>query len=1647
MSVSSSGTIVDLPDQSLNFPPAPSPEIIRDYVVNTLRSLLQDDIYATAIEGAEGIGKTTVLAQFARKHPTTAVSLFISASNRMSYDPDLIRLDIATQVYCAATGSVLDRSNFDPALLKSYYLELQYKAKLTKSLIYFIIDGIDELESAHRPSVIQYLSDILPLGIPQFRFLFSGDERLYKTLTGPRLILKAFPLTEFSVEEARALLGEFDLPPEAAAELNIICRGMPGRLTGVLRALRKGITVADFIRDAPTRWPEFFEIDWNQVSHDDNNLERILALLAHDSKPYTVAGIASILNITEEEVCQRLSSVNFIVVDQGTNNVRFVTSGLRNYAADRLKARKAHIQKLLIKRLLSVPHSDESILDLPAHLEEASEYSDLLGLLTPEHIIEVLERSQTLSRVDDTVKRGFRGAKKLGRDADMLRFCLQQSIISDLASANVWESEVAALAALNRDSEALALANNAVLREDRLQMLATLAHNIWIRGRSVPPELLDQIRLLIDNLDYWSLGRRAGKIASNLTCVSPELATVLLRKSKWVTDDEHLDRAFARFTLAALHDVKDETRRAQALDAVVRSRPATKTSGLLEAIRVMAGSLKPKEVCARSMKIDDAETRLSVLRYWCVMNGHLPDADLVAIHAIDFALATTAIRLDADLLADISRALSGTADVARRKALIARLDGIRATAERLGPSVDFVRLQLAIASSELTFDPAATEGRLTSVLGYISSIGDLAAKGDSYAQSLAALRLMSKISALLWIGETELRVTEQLDGVLLLLSEGTADHYRALGGIIARLAVGDLPKALEYTKLVNTEERRDAVLGDVVEALLERPIPMRNVQELVNTHHAIVSRNDRDNALYAIMKGYAAESNIPEAQISALLPLVSDLPEIADSLQACRALVRAVIVLSNAGDHASLRSHLLEHLKRRWRQMDCGWLRIDAGYGIVRDLSSFDLAEVQEILQETEALKSEWSLAAPAGIVTYIASLRLLIRLFCGLLPRHLESDADIKALSAMIDVLPSCGERAALWSDLSMRASLIRRTDVCDKVVEQYVAPALAQIPKADAAYRSAVLIRVSPALYESQRTTCMESLAALDPDDRDLALYQIIRFLLTRRVPLDPVDAGALANVETTYDLLLQVVDLTSRLKTDWMIYVTARDVSEVLHSPKNRFSVARPQREDIGARFGDIARRTLPIARHIAHPGYRIATLAHALRIGHVRSAEWANLVREAEGLDNLADRVYVMQIIALALPTGMRDEKDRLLESVRILIEDIPWQLDQIERFVGLAEDLQGTDTILCREILNQAAQAIALTKEDTNEQRRRLVDIAYRVDEDFAKQLIDAFDDDDAKKVARAQVRLLEIRRRVAESESNKADQERMLREIQGTEIAKLGVGLQRALSASRVQSYHPSDIRDYLDVAAQHPLRRSFPLLMWYIENANTRYAGTDQAVTFLRPMFDACIIGAQLAGQISGRSLIRLRALKHMSGEISNARAFMATAGSREEAIQVVVSWLEKRVWEELKFHDPYFGPGDLMWVQSVRSAKPNCSLTIITSKRHQPALQNGEELDEIYANAWRRQFDQAPPKVEIVVIGGEKSKDSPIHDRWLVTRDSGLRFGGSLNSLGVTKTTDISEMTPEEVEQKSLELEQYLVREKTDHNGEKLRLSRFWL
>ena len=172
-----------------------------------------------------------------------------------------------------------------------------------------------------------------------------------------------------------------------------------------------------------------------------------------------------------------------------------------------------------------------------------------------------------------------------------------------------------------------------------------------------------------------------------------------------------------------------------------------------------------------------------------------------------------------------------------------------------------------------------------------------------------------------------------------------------------------------------------------------------------------------------------------------------------------------------------------------------------------------------------------------------------------------------------------------------------------------------------------------------------------------------------------------------------------------------------------------------------------------------------------------------------------------------------------------------------------------------------------------------------------------------------------------------------------------------------------------------------------------------------------------------------------------------LAKPGSRQAIVDQVSHWLQASSGDTVTVVDPYFSPGDLEWIKIIRLAKPNCQITVLTGRNSQPPVPLGSDLLDLYLNEWARLSDQKPPWTKIVVVGGESSKKSPIHDRWILTSKGGLGIGTSLNSIGISKDSAVSPLSDSGFSEIAERIDEYLSGRKLEHNGERLRVISFWL
>jgi hypothetical protein len=265
-----------------------------------------------------------------------------------------------------------------------------------------------------------------------------------------------------------------------------------------------------------------------------------------------------------------------------------------------------------------------------------------------------------------------------------------------------------------------------------------------------------------------------------------------------------------------------------------------------------------------------------------------------------------------------------------------------------------------------------------------------------------------------------------------------------------------------------------------------------------------------------------------------------------------------------------------------------------------------------------------------------------------------------------------------------------------------------------------------------------------------------------------------------------------------------------------------------------------------------------------------------------------------------------------------------------------------------------------------------------------------------------------------------------------------------------MDTVHIENTRSFLLIASGHSLEQTYPIFAWVIQNAVNRFAQTDLAKTTLRSIYEATLLGIGLVEKMDIRASAQIRRTKTFADTSSiNVFDTVIHAGERDIVLQMLRNWFESEVRDYLLICDAFFGPDDLTLLKLLKEVNPGCEVSILTSAKHQLKPKISTPWDDAYRDYWRVKIsDQRPPSTTIVIAGTQTKHESPVHDRWWLTKGSGLRVGTSFNSLGITKLSEISKLSPEIASLREIEIRQYIQRPyKQEHEGDSLLYTIFKL
>ncbi len=1606
-------------------------EIVRDNILDTLETQLAGETRLIAVEGDDGAGKTTLLTQLAGRHATRTISLFISSWSRWAYDPGQLRYDLCNQLEVVLHSRELESiSEASEQLLQTLVAELRRRARRRGEVYYFVVDGMEEIPEEDSTSR-RLILELLPIGFSRLRFLFSGH--LATLGLNPSAIgrAKSFPLPFFTLDESLRYLRGLGLEKEQIEDLHRSCRGMPGFLASVRRLVETGITAEEVMAELPRRLPEIFEIEWRKLGADERRVE-LVAMIAHAPRRYSIDGLARVTSTGPDQVRALLADLTFVITDaQHAQEVRFVSEAFRRFAADRLRGWKTRVHDRFIDDLLADPETEEAITYLPTHFREANRLEELLNYLSPEHFARVLEVSPTERAVQQKAELGILTSRELNREGDIVRFTLHKATISEILESDVGRSRVLALAALGDLRSAIALAQGATRQEDRLHLLAVVARARKEQGLPPDPELNEHITELYASLDYTSLGRRAEAIAADLVHSRMDLAIDLVSRAAGDDPTENrLDWAFARLAVEAMSGRGAQAQHAetvQELTGRIKNPLVRRVSA--EVVLILGGSTA-QDAIAQAMRFEAAGDRLYVLRQWMRANRKRADADAVLQHAVTLAIQATGYSPNATVFRELAICLPYMEDLSKARHWAGVLDTQLGIIERTGPTEDFVRLLLIIARTEYRYDTPAALSRLVSIYLTVDGLKDLATKAACMARLVAAVRRLDPGREFEKGYELHSLAAKDLSRYVGELLSWTADHHRMAGPIVRALAGARPDLAMEIAGRLNTEGRRDAAMADLVTAVVEGPLDEVNVRTLVGALEGIAEPRRRDIALAEALS-ILTQRGWPAGRRAELVPLVARISQIQDPEDRAASSAVALAFISNFDDAPSQewRRQLATTLADSWETLDAPWEKVEVGFKIIAQLTHDMPALAREYLQRVTAFERSNDLCEEEAATSAQLSVRLAIRAFAGLLIRRLNTPEDAERISRAIQRIPAIRDQVELFTDLAARYYLAERGEECARIVSDEIAPRLRALSERGYPGGPAFIV-AAPVLYVAAPASTQERLADLSRHERDRALSRICHFLLRGTPPDDPYDSAGEEGFDISYETVAKLCQLMERMDSDGLIYSIVESIVESVVHSRSREKFSRPQRAEIGRLLSRVIEAKLPAPGHIAHEGYKIIAQAQIRRIIQDQPISWDMLSERARAIPNSADRAFVLAVIGVT----QRDTRVRslLLKEARDIIERIPTLGDKIDRYEFLASLLVDVDVGMSKELLRLAFDYTKVGDPDElGSSRRSLVDLAYRIDPEFAEHLASELNDDPATQRLKRRVRVLNLRRELAT---------RGPRDAEGTSTAEdysQAAWLRLAsLNAGRSEALRMERTLPYLEYAHQ-PISVSYPLFAWLIENAVRRHGPTDAARRFVLPLYEAALLGAELAIRVASRSSRQTERALRLIEVRPHAETVVLGPGERDSALGAVKDWMERHLGRYLKLSDPYFGPSDLSLLRLVQQVRPECEVQVLTSRKHHLDRQVPQPWEQAYAMGWRAVSDDEPPVTEIVIAGVRGTSDSPVHDRWLITEGSGMDLGTSWNALGTSRVSAMRTMDSEEAAIKERELDRFLVQKAAAFRG----------
>lgn len=1585
---------------SRDFPTLAQDLVERPHFLETIAEILNSETSIVFLEGEEGGGATTTLAQFCLKYPTHSFSIFVKPASRFAYSPDYLRLVLAEQLYWYVHGSALNKEALDISEFDTLILRMRRKER--NATLFFLIDGLHQIPQEDQRLVEKIFSEVLPLGVDNCRFVITGQQQLLSPCIKGGLKSKPYQQLKFRPEESREFLLKTGLSEADSNTVHHMCKGIPGRLAVVKRLLIAGTSLPSILEADPSKLLEFIKLEFSSLNVIDDSQRLILASIAFSKQPLSISDLSALLSEPASKIQSTILASQFLTVNSLTSAIEFVSISHQKFAEKQLEKFRREALSAQVQQLLKDPKGGNSLRFLPSYYETLSQHEAVLSLLSKEHYSDLLDSTQSFTALRNRADMGARNALSLQRTADVFKFSLQKSIFISAGRLEASMSQIDALVAMGRTNAALTLANHAAAKADRLALLALYARRTKERSGEMDPELLSVIKSITADIDFSELGDKAIEIAANILIFDPDVAIGIIESASKGVAEALKDQAYTQLSIAASvsklnHSTKIEDKaRPRISDAALQQ--------IAHSFEALAEKLDSVELISILSKMP-AVRRISFLRSFI----KLRKADGNILDLVEYGLGTIVQEAEytpriTDLAELASPFAHPIADLKRLGQVVARFDSQMGLVAKTAQSKDLTTLQMRLAAAELQFSPARARDRIEQTYFEVSGVSTPEVQLECYALMLGALSHMDTDGQLEQSDGFRALVRSDLSKVLERILGNTGDQLSAVAAVLKVLAVDDPAAALELSRKLNTENRRNKAHMIVANAIVTQAFNEPMIASLRTALSEITCPSDRSIAVIELLGALNANK-----ERATWLPHIQEFRNV---IQRPRDIgkwdVWTLKSLVKSGT-PYLVAEFLQRIEETSSRMASNLEAIDLYFNAAAAIGNSQSSEAKICYERGLTLKATIPFNTNASAHLLGLCLSLIARSITPLAQSGSLDDDVLKRFDRLIDALPSFLAKVQAYSDFAERLWVTKRQDLAIRIVQDQLRSYLEQVKLIDeSAYQDAVVI-VFPIFAAWHLPTAFELIKTVPVEAYDSALHDAAVFRLRKLPVAEPAAPGKLDHTKLEANDAVDIIEILGRAKTDANLFAILKPLIDVVKHKGNSTKFTGQQKADWATRCRILIESKLPDPRNITHAGFKVVCLALTYSIEETPFPKWKALADMAEDISNVADRGYVYLSLATSLPAKLAAHRKGYLDKALALAKEVPSPLDRLSHLQSYAEEAFAHDAIASAKETLRYAMELSLDIDNsarTARHRRQLIDLADQIDPAMADELIALVDDDPARAQLKADAKKVGA---VAKAKRELANAKN-IKDATLCDVKMLPAAAWKnlaALEAGRLEVKSLDVMTEYVSRATNSSLQDAYPVLAWHLANLERKYRRPQEISSHISPVSEALLLSTEIAHAVIcqiGNHDIAVRE-EVDSGIVVGRR-------SRGEAVRFIEDWVSANAKDYIKYCDAYFSIADISLLRLFLAQAPTCKIFVLASKSY--LLEKNALSDDVFKDAWRAQSEQNPPETEVIALSYADTTKHVIHDRWLLTNGGGLRLGTSFNSLGDGKLSEVSEIDP---------------------------------